>query len=57
MTDIHTLIRRFSETAQELALKRNQVTDQVLDGLGKGFLSGLNEEEISFLKRLIDSLK
>lgn len=57
MTDIDVLIERFAKISQELAFERKQVTDQVLNGVGKGFLSGLTEEEISFLKRLIDSLR
>ena len=56
MIDIDLLIERFAETALELALEPKQVTDRILKGVAKGFLKGLKPEEISFLKKLIDSL-
>ena len=57
MTDIESMIKNFADNALTLAIHKEEVTEQVLNGLGERFLSGLNEEEIYFLKRLIDSLK
>ena len=57
MTDIDVLIEKFAKISQELALELNQVTDRILEGVGKKFLSGLNKDEIDFLKNLIEALR
>lgn len=57
MTNIDELIEKFAKISQELALERNQVTDRIMEGVGKKSLSGLNQDEIDFLKRLIEALK
>lgn len=57
MTNIDLLVKDFARISQELAINKDKVTDLILDGLGKGFLQGLTDEETAFLKRMIDSLR
>ena len=57
MTDTDVLIEKFARIAQEIAIERDQVTDRIMKGFGKKSLSGLNQDEIDFLKRLIEALK
>jgi len=57
MPAVEDVLRNFSDSVINLCIKKDYVTENVLNGLGKGFLSGLNDVEISWLKRLIDSLR
>lgn len=50
-------LKFFANTAIGIIADQDAIEEYVLEGGGKKSLSGLNEDEIDFLKRLIDALR